>query len=342
MLPLPAGEADDAFRTIYIFGDSTMDVGTNNYLNGSLATANRPYNGIDYPHSIPTGRFSNGYNTADLLASKLGDYKRSPPPFLELVTRLSTFKRDIMRGVNFASGGAGVFYDTGKTAFQIQQFSTVCGNITETLGSPAAANRLISNSLYIISVGSNDIFDYLRPNPVIDTQETLISNFRGNYTTHLQNLYNLGARKFGIIGVPPIGCTPAARVYNGSNCVQEANELAQAFYTTTFELLKNFSSQFQDVKYSLGNAYQMTISVIDNAVANGFKNITSACCGNGTLNAENRCEPGVNLCSNRDEYLFWDMYHPTQAASELASLTLSYAEGAEYVTPMNFSQLATL
>lgn len=52
---------------IFIFGDSTADVGTNNYLEGCTATADNPYYGIDYPGSVPTGRFSNGYNTIDLV-----------------------------------------------------------------------------------------------------------------------------------------------------------------------------------------------------------------------------------------------------------------------------------
>lgn len=50
---------------VFIFGDSTADVGTNNHLQGCLATANNRFYGIDYPFSKPTGRFSNGYNTAD-------------------------------------------------------------------------------------------------------------------------------------------------------------------------------------------------------------------------------------------------------------------------------------
>lgn len=78
---------------------------------------------------------------------------------------------------------------------QIQQFSTVCGNITEVLGSPAASDHLISNSLYIISAGSNDIFDYLSPNSVITTPESLISNFYGNYSTHLQVTFLLSIAK---------------------------------------------------------------------------------------------------------------------------------------------------
>lgn len=55
--------------TLFIFGDSTFDVGTNNFLR-SKAQANFPYNGIDFYHSLPTGRFSNGLNTADQIGNK--------------------------------------------------------------------------------------------------------------------------------------------------------------------------------------------------------------------------------------------------------------------------------
>lgn len=58
-------DTETAVPAVYIFGDSIFDVGTNNFLNDSKARAdNKPY-GIDFPNSKPTGRFSNGYNTAD-------------------------------------------------------------------------------------------------------------------------------------------------------------------------------------------------------------------------------------------------------------------------------------
>ncbi|XP_034569790.2 GDSL esterase/lipase At5g08460 [Setaria viridis] len=53
---------------VFVFGDSTVDVGNNNDLNISVgARANYPKYGVDFPGSVPTGRFSNGLNTADLL-----------------------------------------------------------------------------------------------------------------------------------------------------------------------------------------------------------------------------------------------------------------------------------
>jgi hypothetical protein len=54
---------------MYVFGDSTLDVGNNNHLEGEqVPRANKPYYGIDLPGSgKPTGRFSNGYNVADFV-----------------------------------------------------------------------------------------------------------------------------------------------------------------------------------------------------------------------------------------------------------------------------------
>ena len=55
---------------MYVLGDSTLDVGNNNYLPGTnVPRANRPYYGVDDFPGIPTGsgRFGNGRNTADFI-----------------------------------------------------------------------------------------------------------------------------------------------------------------------------------------------------------------------------------------------------------------------------------
>lgn len=52
---------------IFMFGDSFLDVGNNRYLGAVLTRADYPPNGIDYPNHKPTGRFSNGKNTADFV-----------------------------------------------------------------------------------------------------------------------------------------------------------------------------------------------------------------------------------------------------------------------------------
>lgn len=52
---------------VYVFGDSLADAGNNNYLPISLRKAIYPPNGIDFPYHIPTGRFCNGKNAADVI-----------------------------------------------------------------------------------------------------------------------------------------------------------------------------------------------------------------------------------------------------------------------------------
>ncbi|KAJ0918505.1 putative triacylglycerol lipase [Helianthus annuus] len=66
--------------------------------------------------------------------------------------------------------------------------------------------------------------------------------------------------------------------------------------------------------------------------------VDRACCGKGWLRAEDTCNPHAELCTNRNNYLFWDLFHPTQYASKLAAVTL-YNGGPEFVTPINFAQL---
>ncbi|KAL4569074.1 hypothetical protein LXL04_024701 [Taraxacum kok-saghyz] len=338
---------------MFLFGDSLLDVGTNNHFHECTARADHPYYGIDYPDSIATGRFSNGLSSADLLAWYLNDYEFSPPPFLTLTESSATLQLELFHGTNFASAGSGILIDTGHAHFkrvvplweQIQQFATIRGNISQLLGN-GTADLFLGISTCIVSVGSNDLFEH--QNALVQNQtqpDQLIANLTATFAIHLQNLYDLGARKFGIIGVPPLGCCPKERYIdtqmggNGS-CVDAMNDLAQAFHASTESLLRNFSSTNQGVVYSLGNTYNIIMDFIDNRRASGFEVVETACCGNGTFNAESGCELGSKLCPNRKNYIFWDEFHPTEATARRAALTLAYADGPEFVTPMNFSTLA--
>lgn len=55
-------------RAFFVFGDSLVDNGNNNYL-VTTARADSPPYGIDYPTHHPTGRFSNGLNLPDIISN---------------------------------------------------------------------------------------------------------------------------------------------------------------------------------------------------------------------------------------------------------------------------------
>ncbi|KAL0398404.1 UNVERIFIED_CONTAM: GDSL esterase/lipase [Sesamum radiatum] len=88
----------------FIFGDSLVDNGNNINRNTTAKVNYFPY-GIDFPGG-PTGRFNNGRNIADILAELLG-FDKYIAPFA------SARNRDILRGVNYGSGGSGILDETG-------------------------------------------------------------------------------------------------------------------------------------------------------------------------------------------------------------------------------------
>lgn len=73
--PPPPPRPTPLVPALFVIGDSTADVGTNNYL-GTLARADREPYGRDFDTHRPTGRFSNGRIPVDYL----GNNNRSQAP----------------------------------------------------------------------------------------------------------------------------------------------------------------------------------------------------------------------------------------------------------------------
>ncbi|CAI0385347.1 unnamed protein product [Linum tenue] len=92
----------------FVFGDSLTEVGNNNHLQYSLARSDFPWYGVDFPGGQATGRFTNGRTIGDIISQKLGT--ESPPPYLSL----SKNDDALLKGVNYASGGAGILNETGQ------------------------------------------------------------------------------------------------------------------------------------------------------------------------------------------------------------------------------------
>lgn len=74
----------------------------------------------------------------------------------------------------------------------------------------------------------------------------------------------------------------------------------------------------------------------------GFNVVNEGCCGGGEYNGQLPCLPVVDqLCSNRDEYVFWDAFHPTQAVNEVLGFR-SFGGPISDISPMNVQQLSRL
>ncbi|KAJ4783010.1 GDSL esterase/lipase [Rhynchospora pubera] len=328
---------------VYVFGDSLADVGNNNHLQLSLLKANYPHNGVDYPGRKATGRFSNGKNFADFLAQNLG--VETSPPYLSLPSK-SNNTSVYLTGVNFASGGAGILNTTNSGACirfdqQIDYYSAVYGVIVQQLGTTQAQDHL-SKSVFAIVIGSNELLNYAKSNSASKASpqqfvDSLIPTLQGQ----LKRIYNLGARKFVLIGTGPIGCCPALREQNKTKeCNAEGNSASVLYNKAVSSLLNEMRRQYSDMSYSFVDTSIVLNQYIQQPSAYGFTEVKSACCGLGDLNAKVACLPVSTYCSNRSSHIFWDFYHPTEATARMVVAT-AFDGSAPSVYPVNIRQLAS-
>jgi phospholipase/lecithinase/hemolysin len=65
---------------------------------------------------------------------------------------------------------------------------------------------------------------------------------------------------------------------------------------------------------------------------------SAACCGIGPYVDFIDCETSTSYCNNREEYIFWDLFHPTERVNILAQQQFLKG-GLDVVSPMNVAQL---
>ncbi|KAK4492114.1 hypothetical protein RD792_002911 [Penstemon davidsonii] len=308
------GKTTPDFPAILVFGDSSVDTGNNNYINTPFKGDHLPY-GMDYPGSVPTGRFSNGKLVPDILASLLG-LKEIVPPFLQ--PNLSD--KEILTGVSFASAGSGYDELTTSLSFvipmskQVRYFEGYIQRLKGIVGEKETS-RILSNALVVISAGTNDfIFNYY------DVPTRRIQFSISEYQDFLQNklqkmvkeLYYLGCRKMVISGLPPIGCLPIQRTAKYPIlrvCSYKENADSKSYNSKLENLLPQMEAQLQGSKILYVETYNPLMDMINNPQKYGYLETKRGCCGVGLLEAGPFCTLLTPVCANPSQYLFWDSIH---------------------------------
>ncbi|XP_061351980.1 GDSL esterase/lipase At1g29670-like [Gastrolobium bilobum] len=322
---------------LFIFGDSLSDSGNNNNLPTSAKSNYNPY-GIDFPIG-PTGRFTNGRTTIDIITQFLG-FEKFIPPFA------NTSGSDILKGVNYASGAAGIRAESGANlgaeislGLQLRNHRVIVSQIATRLGSPDKAEEYLHKCLYYVNIGSNDYINnyflpQFYPTSSIYTPEQYAEALIEELSLDLLALHNAGARKYVLVGLGFIGCTLNEIYTHGTNgsCVAEENAAAFLFNDKLKSLVDIFNNKFSaNSKFIFINS---TSQATENSI--GFSVTNAACCSSG-LHGE--CIPDQRPCYNRSEYLFWDEFHPTDAFNLLTAITSYDTSNPSFTYPMDIKHL---
>ncbi|EFJ38217.1 hypothetical protein SELMODRAFT_403122 [Selaginella moellendorffii] len=344
ILSFHAAEAQQVAQ--FIFGDSLVDSGNNDYIL-SIARANFFPNGIDTQNRVATGRFCNGLLISDFVSQFLG--AQPVLPFLDPSAR----GRDLLRGSNFASAGAGIVADTGSIFLrritmpeQIGLFQRYQSQVSSLIG-PQATGRLIANSLVSVTVGGNDyINNYLLPGSARRAQlspfqfnSLLVSTLRDQ----LQQISNLGARKIVVSNMGPIGCIPSQKSMRPPSglCLPDLQQYAQHFNSLLRPMLSQLTQQNPGSVFLYSNGYDMLMDIMANGGSYGLSNVRDACCGQGAFNGNAICTGASTLCADRSSFLWWDPYHPTEAVNKIITDRLLDGPPSD-ISPMNLRQVLRL
>ncbi|KAL1292477.1 hypothetical protein HN51_060902 [Arachis hypogaea] len=332
----------------FIFGDSLVDNGNNNQLQ-SLARADYLPYGIDFPTG-PSGRFSNGKTTVDVIAELLGfdDYI---PPFA------TASGDDILKGVNYASAAAGIREETGQQlggrisfSGQVQNYQNTVSQVVNILGNEDSAANYLSKCIYSIGLGSNDYLNnYFMPQFYSSSRQYSTEEYADvllqDYTKQLQSLYNYGARKMVLFGVGQIGCSPNELAQNspdGVTCIERINDANQIFNNKLKSLVDQLNTQLPDARFIYINSYGIFQDIISNPSAYGFSVTNAGCCGVGRNNGQITCLPMQTPCENRREHLFWDAFHPTEAGNAVVAQRAYSAQSPSDAYPTDIKGLALI
>ncbi|CAI9263996.1 unnamed protein product [Lactuca saligna] len=301
---------------VIAFGDSIVDQGANNNLNTLIKANFSPY-GKDFVDGKSTGRFSNNKTPADMIVEELG-IKEHLPAYLQP----SLDEKELPTGVSFASGGSGYDPQTPKLvgvfsfADQLKQFKEYIEKLNRIVGEERTQS-ILANSLFLVVAGSDDLANTYftigirRLQYDIPSYTELMVSSASNF---IQDIYQLGARRIGVFGAPPIGCLPSQRTLGGGGlrvCAEEYNKAAEIYNNKLQQELAYLTKTHAQSRVLYLDIYNPILAIIENPVQYGLEVVDKGCCGSGKIEVSVLCNHLLPTCSDDSKYLFWDSYHPT-------------------------------
>ena len=248
----------------------------------SLSDNGNLYSQIGFPPDPPyyQGRRSDGPVAVEYLASALG------------VPLLNNAWLGATTGVgNYGDGGTTTSFGT----LLPPPFPPLPGMQTTFAATQGALGPYISSSLFVIWGGAND---FLAPSPLDTTPAEIIGRAVANELVIVGTLRGMGvpANHILVPGMPDLGLTPYFQGF-GPIVAGQMSAITDAFNNA---LATNLPAGvlFYDTA-------GLVRSIFANPAAFGLTNVT------------NPCFNGTSVCSNPEQYLFFDDFHPTTAVHSI-------------------------
>ena len=130
------------------------------------------------------------------------------------------------------------------------------------------ANEILSEALYLMSLGTNDFLEnyYLSPKRqsqfTIQQYEDFLIGLAENF---IRELYSLGVQKISLTGLPPMGCLSLERTINilGQNkCVKKYSNVVLEFNGTLNDLVKRLIKELPGLRLLFADAYKILDQII--------------------------------------------------------------------------------
>ncbi len=289
-----------AAGTLYVFGDSLADDG------------NTPKFGIDYPPPPYSDfRFSNG------------------PVFSQYLGPLTGL--NVSPANNYAVGGAfaGPLSVLGTTYNNLENLPPILGEpgfpvqlpsfLSEVTEFQATGQHFTSSDVVSVWVGANDYFATLalvnaglaNPTTAITDAVTTVAT---QTATGVTELNALGAQRFLVFNLPPLGVTPEFN-QDGAAIEAETDEVSAAHDSTLAAYMSGVHAS-TGANIIVVNTAQLFSELLANPAAYGKTNTTQACIDVAS------CVTAPTAVQN--QYVFWDSVHPTTGTHAIIA---AYAAG---------------
>ncbi|XP_066375537.1 GDSL esterase/lipase At4g26790-like [Miscanthus floridulus] len=321
---------------VIVFGDSTVDTGNNNAIGTILKSDFPPYGRDMAGGANPTGRFCNGRLPPDFISEALG-----LPPLVPAYLDPAYGIQDFAHGVCFASAGTGLDNKTAGVLSviplwkEVEYFKEYKRRLRRHVGR-ASARRIVSDALYVVSIGTNDFLENYFLLVTGRFAEFTVGAFEDFLVAQaewfLGEIHTLGARRVTFAGLSPIGCLPLERTLNAlrGGCFEEYNQVARDYNAKVLDMLRRVMAARPRLKVAYIDVYKNMLDLITNPSTLGLENVEEGCCATGKVEMSYLCnDKSPHTCGDADKYFFWDSFHPTQKVNQFfakKTLDLCYQE----------------